>query len=1233
MFRSTLRTALLLALVFASAADAQIKSGTVTGIVRDEKAAIIPGAAVVLTDEDTNISSTVRTLESGQFTFPYLPAGTYGISVNREGFAAYKEQGVALSANQTIRVDVTLRLSAVQSTVEVTASSVQIQTDSSTVQTAVSERAIDAIPNVSQNPLYYAMLQAGVAPTTASLDTTSINSFGIGINGRRQFTAVGVNGGRAFTNDVQLDGLPVMGGGYNETSVIPNTEGLSEVRVVSNNFTAEYGHGQSAISMNTKSGTNQFHGQVIYTIRNEALNANTLTNNSQAIKRPPFKVDEIGGSLGGHIIKNKLFFFTSYHYLLHNVGFANLATVPTALQRVGDFSQTLIKDENGNPEAPGIFNPFNVVQINANLYQRLPYPGDVIPNPNPYALKMLSYYPLPNRTPIDFTGASNYMSNTVETVRRHNTTNRLDYHLGKQSFYFSGGLEYAQILNPVAFGTSPFNGSPATTRDKNPYGQIGDTVSLSPTLILDIRYGYNRINTATLAGDKSGFTDYNAFGVPANVQSLMAIYGAAPVVAPGSPWTALSTGNFASKYERQQSHTLNGSVTKNLGKWTLKGGAEFRSLLPNFEDLEEASVEIPSVSNSGTNGNFNFEYETPTGASTSQNTTLATQGYGGASLLTGAGVWWIRPGANVPVAFSQKYLALYTQNDWRVNSRFTLNLGLRWDLQPGPTERYNRFASFDLTQPNAWGSMGIIAFPGTTGYSRNLWNTEWHDIQPRVGGAYQLKNGFVLRGGFGITYLPSNGGYYSGPTAYGSSSFSSGVNMLPYGTNPDGIPQHFYDATPIIIAAGANSAAPSVYGQGAQYFNRNFQNAHAYQWNFFLEKQIARSWVASVGYSASHGANLINNALTFQDIQNVNPSIVASWKAQYIASNGTVNPATQLVPNILQPANGPLIPFYGAQGQATIAQLNNYLPYPLLAGNQEQFTNGFSSYQSMQVHMNRSFSHRFLMDVSYTWSKALDFTASDDVDNQGFNESGTVSSTPDLLNNYNNKKYSFSDIPSRFVANGVYETPMLTNNQVVRSVLGHWSTGVVFISQDGFPISIGSPSTGSVRGLGNRIPGVPVEVPQALQHWYDGKTAVTLSCGRVITPAVRTFLKYNACAFAGQVLTAPNGSIISDQYWFGTAAQDYGDIRTPGHSNIDISLQREFSIKERYKLQLVANAANILNHPELNSAYSGSLGSTVTAPNAATGLQAGMGSSSGYGAVGQGTFAPRQVTLSVRIRF
>ena len=305
---------LLLTLLLSSVSYAQIRSATITGTVRDSTGAVVPDAAVVVTQQETGIATNVSTTAAGIFTAPYLPAGTYTVSLAATGFAPYRQTGIALAVNQTVRVDVDLKVGAIEQAIEVSAQATQIQTDSSTVQGAVEAQVINAIPNPVSNPLYYAMLQAGVAPRVKSGDTTSLNSFGVGGVGRRHWSAMGVNGGRAFTNDIQLDGLPVMGGGYNEASVLPNTEGLQEVRVIANNFSAQYGHGQAVISMSTKSGTNQFHGQGDYTLRNEALNANNMYNNANGISRPAFKVNEYGAAVGGPIIKDRLFFFSSYHY-------------------------------------------------------------------------------------------------------------------------------------------------------------------------------------------------------------------------------------------------------------------------------------------------------------------------------------------------------------------------------------------------------------------------------------------------------------------------------------------------------------------------------------------------------------------------------------------------------------------------------------------------------------------------------------------------------------------------------------------------------------------------------------------------------------------------------------------------------------------------------------------------------------------------------------------------------
>ena len=187
-----------------------------------------------------------------------------------------------------------------------------------------------------------------------------------------------------------------------------------------------------------------------------------------------------GGSIGGRIIRDKLFFNSSYHLLRHDRGNNNLLQVPTALERVGDFSQTLIRDNSGKPTAAQTFDPWNVTMINSNLYRRAAVPNAIIPNPHPAALLTFSKYPMPNRTPLDEYNAQNFEAYTVQTVRRHNLNNRLDYRLGMHSLYGSFGISYAEIATPRPFGESPFNGAPSSRKDDNPYIQFGDTMTVSP---------------------------------------------------------------------------------------------------------------------------------------------------------------------------------------------------------------------------------------------------------------------------------------------------------------------------------------------------------------------------------------------------------------------------------------------------------------------------------------------------------------------------------------------------------------------------------------------------------------------------------------------------------------------------------------------------------------------------------------------------------------------------------
>jgi hypothetical protein len=1252
--------ALFSLLAGAAGLRAQIRSATITGNVTDPGNAIIVDAEVTVTNSETHVSYRTKTTNSGDYTVPYLETGTYSVTISKTGFKAYVEEGVHVDPAQIAKVDATMAIGATTEVVQVTASQVRMQTETSGVSGVTSAAVIDSVPNITENPLYYTSLQNGVTPRNQTSNSQTLNSFGIGVAGRAEFSAYGVNGGRAFENDIQLDGLPIMGNGFNEATIIPNLEGIQEVQVHSNNFSAEYGRGQGVMSLSTKSGTNQFHGQVSYLNRNEALNANTTSNNAQGIRRPAFKVDDIGAAVTGPILRDRLFFASSFHWLSHNQGATNLATVPTALERKGDFGSTLVSGPSSTPIPLQLYNPFSVTTINSNLFQRAEFAkstncssygcGDIISNPSPVGLAILANYPIPNRTPNDVYNTQNFSTYVITTVRRENLNNRVDWKHGRHSVYGSGGLDFGTINTPPTYGSfaiAGFNDAPTQTQDRNYYGQIGDTIVVNPSLFIDARYGATRTNTHAFSGNHSGFTNYAAFGIASATQSLFAVPGAAPVVNPtqgsNGRWSGLAGGQFANKQEHQISHAVNGSVTKVRGNWTHKAGAEYRVTLANYTDFEEASTNLGGCCANDPGGNYTFQYVNATGGSTAQNTSNIQNGFAGAVTLVGEGVWFVRPGANLKPAYAAKYFAVYSQNDWKVRKNITLNLGLRWDVQPGLTERYNRMAGYDFTAKNPYGFQGAISYPGTNGYSRNLWDTEWHDFQPRVGGAWQIRQNLVARGGFAISYLPSNSGYFSSPNDYGENSFTSGnTGALTYGSAPHGVPTEVItDAAPLVAATGSNASAPQIYGVGQAYFDRHLKNQIAKQANFFLEQAFGNKaqWIMSMGWSGSYSDHLTTRNLNFENIQNVPAATLSGWRSTYISSNGTVNPQTQQVANPYQPANcgtgsgqtAPL-PFQGSLASCTIQQYIPLLPYPLIFGGGLNGSTGFAKYNSFQARMAHT-AHGLHLEFNYTWSKELDFTTTGIEDGQGVNPSGSIS-TPDLVNNRLNQNYGADDMPHRFVAIAVYQTQfgkggsMALSNKMARGALGGWTISSVITANNDFPVFITGANTGAITGRIHRIPGVPVILPSSYQHIYDGATAVTLPCGIKVTPAKYQTLKYNACAFQGQTVTSPNGTVLADMYWYGDSANTQGDIRGPGRTNVDLTLRRQFSITERFKVDISAQATNAFNHPEYSNVHGGGLGGTNTSSAQPIGYGTGA-----FGSRSLATFDPRQIVLNGRVTF
>jgi outer membrane receptor protein involved in Fe transport len=1254
--------ALTLSLVLSVASFGQIKSGVITGTVTDPTGAVIPGASVSVVNLETNVATTAVTDETGSFTVPYLAPGSYSVNVEKpgSGFTKYSRTNITVSTAQTVKVEVKLQAGVTTDTVSVQADASELQTSSASVQSVVNQLAVESLPNINHNPFSYAALQAGVVPRGLFGNTQNTTSFGIGIDGRRQASAIGINGGAAFSNDIILDGVSIQGSAWNETAVLPNQDALQEVKTITNNYSAEYGRAQGVVIFTTKGGSNDFHGSAFYRIRNEALNANSFSNNANNIARGPFKSNTFGGTAGGRIIRDKAFYFVSYEGLRFHRAYDYLLTVPTAAERQGDFSNTYVS-VSGRAVPIKLYDPFNATRVGtSSVFNRAQFPtfadaqGVVRTSPIPQArldkfgLAILNSYPAPNRAPDDIFNRNNFFLRGNQEFSKNNINSRFDYRWRAHSFYGTYGFQKGNILTPRSWGEDnqyysrkEFVGN--RQPDDNYYIALGDTIAFSPTLILDARLGVNRIKADNEA---DAFDDYNydQFGIPKEIQAINAIPGAPPQFAPSGTVSNLNNGTSLHKRERQTNTDFNASLTWTRGRWTHKFGGTYRALLSNYIDVDD-SVQI-QTGPEFTRSNINADGST-TGLTTPD---ASFSGLSLASILLGAGNLRVSPGFAIRLALAQKYYALYSQNDWRVTDRLTLNLGLRWDVQPGPTERYNRVSVIDLNSKEPlFGTPGGIVFPGNTVSLRNMWRTDYKNFGPRIGVAYQVNQSLVARGGYGVTYVPSNTGFNDGPGFYGAASFTPSVIGNAYGSSPAGVVvAPFYSSTinPIIAPVGPNTQDPRVYG-GARRFPYDYKNGYVQQWNFFLEQKLGPNWIVSAGYIGSRGSRLQVTFVPINSAQLVDQQLLDSWRNTYIASNGTTNPSTQQIQNPWQPASGPLLPYgVGNIRNRTISRLEAAFPYPL-EGDNIHLSSGVSDYNALQLQLTRQFASGLQVGAHYTWSKQMATNRYNAQTNQGYADGGEINYFSNLRPDLQrlNRKITTNDIPHRVVVNWVYDLPVGkgarfgVSQPLLKGILGGWRVAGSFTAQSGFVFPLSNGGTNSINGLPDRAPGAPLEVPRELQRWYDGKTTVTLPSGRNITPCKGCFLKYNIDAFIGRTVTTPNGSVVPDLFWYGASAATFGDMRSNSIWNANMSLEKSFKMRERYSVNVAAQVTNLFNNTQFKPGLNTSFGATVlpstVAANPTLNLKVGqlLDTANTWGAYTQNTYDARQIEFVMKLRF
>jgi hypothetical protein len=823
---------------------AQSAQAVIGGTVTDAQGAAISGAKITITNAATGVSSSTATNDSGTYLAPDLKIGTYSLSAEHDGFKRYNRPTIVLSTAERLGLDIQMDLGQVAETVTVTAEPPAIETKTSVIGQTIESQDIAELPLGNRRTMNVINLSPAVV--FIGYDSGQKPNFSLA-GGRTQSQMFWIDG--ASGQNMRL--------GIGQMDLDPPAQDVEEIRILSNNYSAEYGGSAGGVIIETtKSGTNRFHGTAYEFLRNDAMDAPgyfaPITNGSKVI--PKLRYNVFGGNIGGPIRRNKTFFFFGYEGQRQRTGSTTTLTVPTLLQRGGDFSQTY----NAQGRVIPIYDPNTTQTVNGQLVRSV-FAGNVIPSArlDPVALKLLNYYPLPNRAPDNITGANNYRANGVTGLNG-------DFYIGKVDHVFN---EKDRATARYLYNSGNNNNVSAyTNAAADPTGYIlahqqyiySDwTHVFGPTLVNDAIFNYgNRVAHALTQGvGGNAIQDIRLAGVSNNAFPYVTAAGYSP----------LGSQNQERRQYPIQNYQYVDNISWTVGKHALKFGFEARKSLNYEVNLSTAS------------GAFTFA-TTPTGLPTNSAT-----GNGAASLLLG-----------FPTAFSESatqvlnrsswYLAGYVQDDCTISPSLTINVGLRWETDTPIVDANNRMNGFDSQAINpVSGKPGVVKFMGVNGYRTDPYSTDWNNFGPRFGFAWKpfKSTATVVRGGYGVFFAHP---FDAGQPAAANLGFS--VNAA--SNSPDnGITAPFYLASGVPVSA-TSSALNDSFGAvplgknpttAVTYFDPTRRSGYAQQFNFDIQRELPGSFVAEATFLGSLSHKLANANLS---INQISPAILGPGRSSQV---------------------------------------------------------------------------------------------------------------------------------------------------------------------------------------------------------------------------------------------------------------------------------------------------------------------------------------------------------------
>jgi hypothetical protein len=1138
-FATTHATAVIAISLLTTQLYGQAFYGSVVGTVADQSSAALRGSQLTLTNTGTDERRQTQSDGEGNYQFLNLVPGTYRLAVEQAGFKRATLDQIQVTVAGTVRADVQMQLGDVTQTIEVRAQAALLQTESANLSQVVETRAVQELPVNGRNLLNLVALVPGVVPQ-GSTDGNALTGKNVFAAGNYQ-----IGGGIANQSSTYFDGVPANAGVGNLTVLVPSPDVVSEFRVQTSSNSAEYGrYAGGVINIASKSGSNAFHGSAYEFLRNRALNANSFFANANNTGKPAFTQNQFGATAGGPVKKDRIFFFAGYEGYRQRQGANFLATVPLPAMYGGDFSGY----RNASNAVIPIYDPLTQCGKYANdpcgsgTIQRTQFPGNIIPASriNPVAAKMLAFpiFANPNQPGAPYTAVANYTKNISSGGDNDQYTGRFDYNVTEKLRMFGRYTRWSSANVPAdLFGNGIYGGDPYSPETfVTTTAVTGFTWLPNATTVIDIRASYGRWSYLRVQ-PFTGISMSKTFGLPAYFDTqLPIIHG----IANETSVPSYTIGNYsnlsgqpgynnAKITSTDNDFVLLPTVSKVWGRHTFKVGADLRDLQNNYYQATAG-------------GTFTFD-----NLFTSQNALSAgASGNGLASMLLGYGASGNELSFGLPYQ-SLSYQGYFAQDTWQVTPKFTLTLGVRWEIPGVYKERFNRAVSFDPYELNpatkgilvngnpVVGALDIIGSPQHP--EKGLKTEHFRLFAPRVGVAYRMNDKTVIRAGGGIYYLPANLQFNEGPYGNALNQFTNPwVTSLDSSVTPlyslsDPFPTGFIPSLgniPSQYQARLIGAGPAAQLASTPYpYNE--------QWNFTLQRQTWSGIAVEAAYAGSHGVHLPRG----------------SWQAdalptKYLSLGSTLN---DQVPN----------PFFGlvqtgTLSVATVKRGQLLLPFPQYTGVSESGGYlGNANYHSLQMKVEKRFSEGGTVLAAYTFSKLIG-----DVESlTSWLDTGVgATSLQDPNNLKAEKAISGFDSRQRLAVSYALDLPvgkgkrfLNGGNSAVQKFTSGWTMSGTTTLQMGFPLALtATPNvTGFNLGLRpNVVPGCnPVTSGSAqsrLLKWFD-----------------------------------PSCFTVPAAYTLGNESRTDSRLRGPGTANYNVSLFKKTALTERFNLEFRAEVFNLFN--------------------------------------------------------